>query len=436
MTKNNDSLSRRQFINGAVATGGVAFTGLCAWGALSWNERKMARRRRAPEDGLTLAEYLTREAPKMDYFPIGILDYAVARFRAALTFERYLTFYHYKERVISSSKEEIDECVRQIDEFPPKTQALILAATVIFDSVWRSDPPESHYANAYRRWRRRVQKPSNAVKARKPVSFPADLEHYEERSYLPGKRPYCPYHYPVLWSSYVARPFLILGEPVPDPSVDTECWKKWNSVRRKFDFSKEVAFPALIPPSEEDRSEALEETLWRLMKSPLRFLFFTELFPSESSIYISPESFMNKTWGERIQLGIRLQLEAQNDNFVRNSNFWLQWLKNIEECVAIIRRELNLSIPPERWLSDYYQDAEGFLQKVAELEKDKSTPFEKIELLTALREYWFSMQIGFDYDFYDDYFRSSGTGGSPFFDPTAANEVTLGDVVSSFYPNC
>ena len=170
------------------------------------------------------------------------------------------------------------------------------------------------------------------------------------------------------------------------------------------------------------------------MKSPLRFLFFTELFPSESSIYISPESFISPE--SLIQLGIRLQLEAQNDNFVRNSNFWLQWLKNIEECVAIIRRELNLSIPPERWLSDYYQDAEGFLQKVAELEKDKSTPFEKIELLTALREYWFSMQIGFDYDFYDDYFSSSGTGGSPFFDPTAANEVTLGDVVSSFYPNC
>ena len=189
MTKNNDSLTRRQFINGAVATGGVAFTGLCAWGALSWNERKMARRRRAPEDGLTLAEYLTREAPKMDYFPIGILDYAVARFRAALTFERYLTFYRYKERVISSSKEEIDECVRQIDDFPPKTQALILAATVIFDSVWRSDPPESHYANAYRRWRRRVQTPSNAVKARKPVSFPADLEHYEISNFAkPGYR--------------------------------------------------------------------------------------------------------------------------------------------------------------------------------------------------------------------------------------------------------
>ena len=153
MTKNNDSLSRRQFINGAVATGGVAFTGLCAWGALSWNERKMARRRRAPDDGLSLPEYLEREAPKMDYFPVGLLASPDVRFRAALTFERYLRFYRYKERVISSPKEEIDDCVRQIDEFPPKTQALILAATVIFDSVWRSDPSEGHYASAYRRWR-------------------------------------------------------------------------------------------------------------------------------------------------------------------------------------------------------------------------------------------------------------------------------------------
>ena len=190
----HNALSRRQFIDAAVATGALAFTGLSAWGAISWNERRAAKRRRAPDDGLSLPEYLEREAPKMDYFPVGLLASPDVRFRAALTFERYLRFYRYKERVISSPKEEIDDCVRQIDDFPPKTQALILAATVIFDSVWRSDPSEGHYASAYRRWRRRARSTPTKVKVRIPSYLPTDLDHYEERSYIPGKRPYYPYY--------------------------------------------------------------------------------------------------------------------------------------------------------------------------------------------------------------------------------------------------
>ena len=432
----HNALSRRQFIDAAVATGALAFTGLSAWGAISWNERRAAKRRRAPDDGLSLPEYLEREAPKMDYFPVGLLASPDVRFRAALTFERYLRFYRYKERVISSPKEEIDDCVRQIDDFPPKTQALILAATVIFDSVWRSDPSEGHYASAYRRWRRRARSTPTKVKVRIPSYLPTDLDHYEERSYIPGKRPYYPYYYPVL----AARPFLILGEPVPDPSVDKECWKMWRSVNERFELSKEVAFPALTLPLEESRPKENDETLRRLMKSPLRFLYFSEQFQSERPSDFNPEDleiFAKKTIAERRQLEIQAQLKAQGENFDHNSYFWRQWLKNIDECVAIVRRELDLSIPPERWVSDYYPDAGDFLQKVAELEKDKSTPFERLELLTALREYWFSMQIDFDYDFYADYMNlPHGIEPRPFVDLAAVQEVTLSDVAYSFYPNC
>jgi len=119
---------------------------------------------------------------------------------------------------------------------------------------------------------------------------------------------------------------------------------------------------------------------------------------------------------------------------------WVEWFKNIEECVAIIDRELGLKIPAERWISDYYPDAEPFLEKVAELEKDESAPFEKVELLTALREYWLSMQVAFDYDSYRSYCfvpQTSAappprTKASPFFDVAETKSTSLGKFVSLF----
>jgi hypothetical protein len=117
---------------------------------------------------------------------------------------------------------------------------------------------------------------------------------------------------------------------------------------------------------------------------------------------------------------------------------WLEWFKNIEECVAIIEAELDLKIPAEKWISDYYPDADLFLKKIAEFENDTSTPLEKIELLTALREYWLSMQIAFDYDSYQDYWSVATYNAlpppkpNPFFDVAGTRSVTLGQFISWF----
>jgi len=68
-------------------------------------------------------------------------------------------------------------------------------------------------------------------------------------------------------------------------------------------------------------------------------------------------------------------------------------------------------------------------KKVAELENDESAPYKKVELLVALREYWFSMQTAFNYDYFSDWFvPSSGSLLNPFYGVLNAGTVTLQDV--------
>ena len=105
-------LSRRQFLQGGAFVGCAAGFGSSAWSALALSRENEARRRFAPNDGLSLAEYIDREAPKMDVLPYYLLTDSDIRFRASLTFKRYLSFFRFKERVLSATKEEIDDCVR------------------------------------------------------------------------------------------------------------------------------------------------------------------------------------------------------------------------------------------------------------------------------------------------------------------------------------
>ena len=420
MSYNN--LSRRRFLNGAVAAGGISFTGLCAWGALLWNGRKTAPRRLTPDDGLSLAEYLTREAPKMDYFPCQILSELGVRFRAALTFERYLKFYRYKERVLASTREEIDDCVRQIDDFPVKTKALILAATRLFYLLYS---PGSGYAESYRKWlfKKRSQafeRPPRLIIKRNGIGS------FEERSYRPDKRSYYPYYYPVLQFIPVRRAHLILGTPSPDSSLGEDWTRRLRSLVAKYIPNEEVAFPFPTVDDEEISNDGFEETSRRLEESPLRFLRFS----SRRYIVKGFSQLIHEEWSADQMEGISW-LDAPTE---RNPKLWSKWFKNIEECVAIIRRELGLSISPERWISDYYPDADAFLQKVAELENDKSVPFDKVELLSALREYWFSMQISFDYDYFDEYYATTSAGGPPFIDVLDNYSLSLRDVAAKFGP--
>jgi len=67
------SLSRRQFLQGGAFVGCAAGFGSSAWSALALSRENEARRRFAPNDGLSLAEYITREAPKMEVFPFGMM---------------------------------------------------------------------------------------------------------------------------------------------------------------------------------------------------------------------------------------------------------------------------------------------------------------------------------------------------------------------------
>ena len=406
-------LSRRQFLKTTFVCGGTS-AGLGYWNALSLSQEIKAPKRVAPNDGLSLAEYLVREASKMDYFPCGILSGSRVRFRAALTFERYLKFYRYKERVLASTRGEIDDCVRQIDDFPTKTKALVLAATRLFIVA---HSPGAGYEKAYRYWQERAERIPDPVEIRRSLKpLVTDLDSAETRSYLWGRRSYYPFCYPVLWYSSDYRVVLILGAPTPDSSVDKDWIQRNLSSLRKYESNKETAFPFPVDDDKETPTDDFYKTSQRLKESPLRFLAFTH--PDVNPRFRDYSS------------------ELPNDE--RDSILWFKWFKNIEECVAVIRRELDLTIPAERWISDYYPDADAFLQKVAELENDESTPFEKVELLTALREYWFSMQIPFEYHINPkkspEKFISLSTGTYPFYDALGNRSLSLQDVFLFFRP--
>ena len=428
--------SRRQILCDALAAGSAMFAGSGSCGAFSLIKRDAFKRRFAPDDGLSLSDYIDREASKMDVLPYYLLTYSDIRFRATLTFKRYLPFFRFKERVMSATKEEIDDCVRQIDNFSPKKKALVLFATKVWSYVCRRQPQNEPryytYQRKYYKWIESVKETMNSIN----LNSPTDLDNYEERSFSPGKRPYYPYNYPVLRPRYSTRFLLILGTPNPDSFVDEETSLRWSKVENKFYRNEEiVAFPALIEPPEDSRYKEIKETLLRLVKSPLRFLVCTDASCDESPIDL-PESLEVSSlieWRQSLeesgQWPARYEPRFDTDKFDRNLNFWIQWFKNIEDCVSIIRRELNLTISPERWISDYYPDADAFLKKVAELESDESAPHEKVELLVALREYWFSMQTGFDYDHFSDWYDSK-TFDNPFYDDLGANAVTLRDVVN------
>ena len=438
--------SRRRLLCNALVAGSALCVGSGSCRAFSLIKRNAFKRRFAPDDGLSLSDYIDREASKMDVLPYYLLIDTDVRFRASLTFKRYLSFFRFKERILSATEEEIDDCVRQIDVFSTKKKALVLFAARLFSYVYRSQPqnrPRYYtYQRGYYEWRESVKETAKPIN----LNYPTDLNNYEERFFFPGKRSYYPYSYPVLRARYVSRALLLLGKPNPDFFVDEALSLRWNNVVEKFFNNKEIAFPALTEPPKDSRCKEIKETLQRLIKSPLRFLVYTDWERKDEPLIDPPESFEVSDlirWRSLIDSG-QLEMrkpsepEADMDNFERNLNFWIQWFRSIEDCVSIIRRELNLTILPERWISDYYPDADAFLKKVAELESDESASYEKVELLVALREYWFSMQTAFDYDHFSDWIRNQfkkfETPLSPFYDVLGSRAVTLQDVALNFYP--
>lgn len=416
-----DRLSRRRFLQGGAFVGCAAWFGSSAWSALALPRENEARRRFAPNDGLSLAEYITREAPKMDVFPFGLITAPSERFRATLTFKRYLPFFRYKEKVLASTIEEVDDCVSRIESFSSKEKALVLWAAIVYGWVHRYELDEGvSYQSRYRDWQKRVEARSEFPEE----SFPHNLDStpysdsIKERSYAPSVRPYFPYYYPSLEFSNNVRSVLILGEPFPDCSLDKTRLHSWYSVQDKYRLNGEEAFPAISVDSTDVSNDVrYEEIALKLKESPLRFptgLYFRGVRRKDD-----PTSLFEND--EEHAVGDVFRNE-------RERRFWIKWIENIDECVELVKQELNLIIPPERWVSDFYPEADAFLKKVAEREKDESTSLEKIEILTALREYWFSMQIGYDYDIYDSDLLDSSTGQNPFYDIIGANAVTLGDI--------
>ncbi len=175
-------------------------------------------------DERSLYEYIINEAPNMAIFPFELIATRPQKFendapfyealysfyggpsriwreRYESTFELYLPFYRFKVKVSRSTSDDIDECVRKIDECAPKEQALILTSIFIFERLKRP-----YYG------------PEEVVS--KTISFQRDV--------APGV-------------------YELLPEYAPDPNITDEQWNRWVNVISCFSESNKIAFPAFRP---------------------------------------------------------------------------------------------------------------------------------------------------------------------------------------------
>ncbi len=174
----------------------------------------------------SLYEYIKRESPNMKIFPFELVATRstfyhltepfywelynhynefrpchVWRERYETTFELYLPFYRFKEKVCRSTAQEIDECVNKIDECTPKEQALILTSVFIFE-----------------RLKRPFLGPEKMLQNDGPFDRHRHSFYYEH-----------------------------LTDYSPDTSITDEQWEKWTETLVRFSKNTQIAFPAFRP---------------------------------------------------------------------------------------------------------------------------------------------------------------------------------------------
>lgn len=400
------NISRRRFLKTSLISVGAATCG----GVLILNGGR--------SDEESLLSYTRRVANDFKILPIDQIsqcshDYPSERVQLAFSFQQYLHFFQYKKRVLRASRDEIVECVERFGECGGREKALILCAVFIryavcsYSGIHGRVFAPTEYLAAYEEFERRIRsgirfdfinsRPDyerEAIRVDSPLetlpfapSF-FDMTPFNRvvfREYTPGRRPFYPFFYPATAFFESGRQCLLLGRPRREREIPVGAWKRIVKTLEKYASQDEEAIPG-VPISEAEKyadEEQFDETLERLRGEPL-------FFPR--NVYFGYPN------GERAERELRLQLRA--------------WFADVSRCVEMINTEFRLDLVPERWFSDFYPDAQFFLAKVAELEKDELASPDKTEIFVALREYWFSMQTWFPYERIDNY-GQTGSGISP-----------------------
>lgn len=334
----------------------------------------------------SLLEFFHTIGPQMERFPYRLIAFTDSyfyskRFRGTLTFERYLLFHRYKNRVLNATRDEVNECVSVIETLSPKEKALVLVAIYLLDQTrhndsmihtdkeWRLCDRKGRVTNSaelmnYSRYYRDFVKNLRIQRTRNSTTF---VEFY-------------PYSFPFM----VDLPVYMLGVPKNDSFISHEDWNRWGEVFESYRTCDDVAFPA-IEYDDEFLSSRFENELNKI-------LFFKDIF--------------RKT-------------EEKN----KSNAIWNEWLTGCDDCVQRIESDLNLSITPEEWILGNDEKSKDFLRLVSRMENSLDVSVETAEKFRAMREYWLTFRT-------PDGFRSTaGFGAFPVIDIDDNDDITLGEIV-------
>lgn len=345
-----------------------------------------------------LATFIEEISSTMERFPYPLVyvggNNSDIRFRGTLTFERYLLFYRYKNRVLEATRDEMDECVVNIDSFSPKGKALVLVAVYILDQTRHKKPliqsdsgwigpykweicrildcdfPKMNYWKYYRRFDKGM------------YSY-RGMDPYEAQKYVHVN--FYPYSSPFMFSRFA----LLLGKPRNDKTICADDWKRWITVFKEYKTSEEVAFSPV-----EYEAEKLEKNTYNL-------LAFHAVCAGKD--LLSP-------------------CNMSNDSL--SNGVWNSWRENIDRCVEMINTEFHTSYSTAGWVSDVNRETDAFLLKIHEMENRPYTPKDKLEMFLALREYWLTFQGGYNYTW-----RSLPLGCLNDWDIEDNDPITLGEIV-------
>ena len=357
----------------------------------------------------SLLETIRTEAALCEVFPYRLLcGWDGYIYRYELTFERYLPFYRFKQRVASASRMDIEQCVSAFDGLNNREKAFVLTALFIFERSRRlRDVPQKSVTDGSKEqeycYRMELSDPVDLRRISKLAEdgdasglrslfsesisvFPAQRlsEYIQERAasgeYVPAycyNPEFCGVFTPLLYPDYA-----------PDEQIDSSVWRRWRDVIAGCADVNEVAFEGF-------RSDDL-------------------LFPME---------------------------KVTRENARSLGKLAVDWIENLDLCETIIEQNLGFNVSDEDFLADYgfaYPGApddkvkspfmENFLKGIEELEKSGGN---EVSLMKALREYWFALHVVPASQRWTEELSSSGVS-FPLRGNSSARDVTLRDISTAF----
>ena len=369
-----------------------------------------------------LLDVIKKEATVSEVFPFAYLfTWDLCAQRYDLTFERYLSFYRFKQKAAQATPEEIDECVRALDRLNNKEKAFVLTAIFIFEHTRRprnldspsldlknaplaggvlvdaidgsqndvSPDAEEDYRCFYWYLHLNADNPRRIKIAVRKDDFSKFVRERERAGqYVPDY-----YYNPEFKGNFIS---LLFPPYAPDEQIEASSWRRWRDAIAKYADVNDVAIEAFRPDD----------------MPRLKFPFNT----------------------------------ATRENAYNFGKTAVDWYRNLDLCKELIRQNLGFDVSDEdslavlglKTLDNKNSDSaassfmEEFLKRTKTLEEQNG---KQAPIMKALREYWFVIHLAPASQWLSQGFGQSSAGPLVWAGNGSAWDVTLRDVSVALMSN-